>query len=266
MVSILLLVNYYFIKIIFIYSPKGSDILKLKVSPNCPYWVVQVAAGCEYQVAKSLQYKLNNKLQSTIKLHIAEENVTEIRSGYKKTVRKNLFPGYIFIEFLEMDAVDDIWLLVTYTNQVISILGSVSRAEIEKFLCWKDRTVYRVIEPSTAKVGAAKKVSKLSRKVERLLNKNKNICEKKLQKLRERIAYLNEKKQEFYAYLVACNVFPGNKKVRGKNIVLEFTAKEFNSVWCRLLNYFKNSPNPQWEALKLATLIGIPGEVPLVGT
>ncbi len=68
---------------------------------------------------------------------VPQEDVTEIKNGQRKQVRRNVFPGYVLVR---MDLTDESWAAVRHTPQVTGFVGHnhqplpLSLAEVEKIL------------------------------------------------------------------------------------------------------------------------------------
>lgn len=89
------------------------------------WYIIQSLAGQEQKVAKSIKEyaRINNMLDSFGEILIPSEEVVEIKSGQKRKVSKNFFPGYVLIE-MHMD--DNSWHMVKNVPKVLSFIGGKS--------------------------------------------------------------------------------------------------------------------------------------------
>lgn len=99
------------------------------------WYVVQAYSGYENKVKLSLleRIKQADMEASFGDILIPRESVQENRSGKKRTVNRNFYPGYIFVQ---MDLTDETWHLVKGTPKVSGFIGGrhpspVPRREIE---------------------------------------------------------------------------------------------------------------------------------------
>ncbi len=87
------------------------------------WYVVNTYAGHEKNVKDNLEARIKNEeLQDLIfQIVIAEEEEIEIKNGKEVTKKKNLFPGYMFVQMI---MTDDIWYIVRNTPGVTGFIGS----------------------------------------------------------------------------------------------------------------------------------------------
>ncbi|SRR5690554_6721034 len=110
------------------------------------WYVVNTYSGHENKVKDNLERRVESMgiEDSLFRIIVAEEEVIEYKKtakGTKKTpVRKNLFPGYLFVEMI---MTDEAWYVVRNTPGVTGFIGSsgggakpfpVSPEEIESIL------------------------------------------------------------------------------------------------------------------------------------
>ena len=104
-------------------------------SSKMKWYVVQAYSGYENKVKLSLLERIKQAgCEANFgEILIPRESVQENRSGKKRTVKKNFYPGYIFVQ---MDLTDETWHLVKGTPKVSGFIGGrhpspVPRREIE---------------------------------------------------------------------------------------------------------------------------------------
>jgi transcriptional antiterminator NusG len=108
---------------------------------NAPgdWYVVHSYAGYENRVRSNLE----NRIQSLgmedyiFQIEVPQEEVTEIKNGQRKQVKRNVFPGYVLVR---MDLTDESWSAVRNTPGVTGFVGHTHRPspltldEVEKIL------------------------------------------------------------------------------------------------------------------------------------
>ena len=87
------------------------------------WYVVHSYAGFEKRVKTNLETRINtlNMEDYIYQVEVPTEEVTEIKQGQKKTVKRNKFPGYVLVR---MDYTDDSWAAVRHTPGVTGFVGS----------------------------------------------------------------------------------------------------------------------------------------------
>ena len=87
------------------------------------WYVVHSYAGFEKRVKTNLETRINtlNMEDYIFQVEVPTEEVTEIKQGQKKTVKRNKFPGYVLVR---MDYTDDSWGAVRHTPGVTGFVGS----------------------------------------------------------------------------------------------------------------------------------------------
>ncbi len=103
------------------------------------WYVVHSYAGYE----KKVKGNLANRIQSLnmedyiFQIEVPEEEVTEIKNGQRKQVKRNIYPGYVLVR---MDLTDESWSAVRNTPGVTGFVGNahhpspLSMDEVEKIL------------------------------------------------------------------------------------------------------------------------------------
>jgi len=107
--------------------------------PEANWYVIHSYSGYENKVRRNLEQRIETMaMQDRIfRVVVPTEEEVEIRDGQRRTVRKRVFPGYIFVQMI-MD--DDSWYVVRNTPAVTGFVGSgvkpspISDEEVEKIL------------------------------------------------------------------------------------------------------------------------------------
>jgi transcriptional antiterminator NusG len=87
------------------------------------WYVIHSYAGFEKRVKTNLETRINtlNMEDYIFQVEVPTEEVTEIKQGQKKVVKRNKFPGYVLVR---MDYTDDSWGAVRHTPGVTGFVGS----------------------------------------------------------------------------------------------------------------------------------------------
>ena len=87
------------------------------------WYVIHSYAGFEKRVKTNLETRINtlNMEDYIFQVEVPIEEVTEIKQGQKKLVKRNKFPGYVLVR---MDYTDDSWAAVRHTPGVTGFVGS----------------------------------------------------------------------------------------------------------------------------------------------
>ena len=86
------------------------------------WYVVQVMSGWENKVKNLIEKRIPmDNMQDVIKqILVPTENVSEVKAGKKKVIKRKFFPGYILVE---MDITDEAYYFINDINGVIRISG-----------------------------------------------------------------------------------------------------------------------------------------------
>ena len=103
------------------------------------WYVIHSYAGYE----KKVKGNLANRIQSLnmedyiFQIEVPEEEITEIKNGQRKQVKRNIYPGYVLVR---MELTDESWSAVRNTPGVTGFVGNahhpspLSMDEVEKIL------------------------------------------------------------------------------------------------------------------------------------
>jgi transcriptional antiterminator NusG len=103
------------------------------------WYVVHSYAGYEKKVRDNLHNRINSlHMEDYIfQIEVPEEEVTEIKNGQRKQVKRNIYPGYVLVR---MELTDESWTAVRNTPGVTGFVGNahhpspLSMDEVEKIL------------------------------------------------------------------------------------------------------------------------------------
>ena len=103
------------------------------------WYVVHSYAGYEKKVRDNLHNRITSlHMEDYIfQIEVPEEEVTEIKNGQRKQVKRNIYPGYVLVR---MELTDESWTAVRNTPGVTGFVGNahhpspLSMAEVEKIL------------------------------------------------------------------------------------------------------------------------------------
>jgi len=108
---------------------------------NAPgdWYVVHSYAGYEKKVKGNLANRVAalNMEDYIFQVEVPEEEVTEIKNGQRKNVKRNVFPGYVLVR---MDLTDESWSCIRNTPGVTGFVGNahhpspLTLAEVENIL------------------------------------------------------------------------------------------------------------------------------------
>ena len=131
-------------------SDEDGDIESEENDPNAEFrrtlrtalgdwYVVHSYAGYEKKVKGNLHNRIAslNMEDFIFQIEVPEEEVTEIKNGQRKQVKRNIYPGYVLVR---MDLSDDSWSAVRNTPGVTGFVGNahhpspLSMDEVEKIL------------------------------------------------------------------------------------------------------------------------------------
>ena len=92
---------------------------------NAPgdWYVVHSYAGFEKKVKANLENRKTvlNMEDFIFQIEVPEEEITEIKNGQRKQVKRNVFPGYVLVR---MDLTDESWSCVRNTPGVTGFVGN----------------------------------------------------------------------------------------------------------------------------------------------
>lgn len=124
-------------------SDAGHDALEafradLSAKPG-DWYVVHTYSGMENRVLQNLENRVSslNMEDYIYEIIVPTEEVTEIRNGQRKQVRRTVLPGYVLVR---MDLTDESWSTVRHTPSVTGFVGHsnspvpLSLDEVEKML------------------------------------------------------------------------------------------------------------------------------------
>jgi transcription termination/antitermination protein NusG len=124
-------------------SDAGQDALEafraeLQAKPG-DWYVVHTYSGMENRVLQNLENRVSslNMEDYIYEIIVPTEEVTEIRNGQRKQVKRTVLPGYVLVR---MDLTDESWSTVRHTPSVTGFVGHsnspvpLSLDEVEKML------------------------------------------------------------------------------------------------------------------------------------
>ena len=94
---------------------------QMRLAPG-DWYVIHSYAGYENKVKGNLESRIStlNMEDYVFQVEVPMEEVTEIKSGVRKQVRRNKFPGYVLVR---MDLTDESWGIVRHTPGVTGFVG-----------------------------------------------------------------------------------------------------------------------------------------------
>ena len=103
------------------------------------WYVVHSYAGYEKKVKGNLANRVQalNMEDFIFQVEVPEEEITEIKNGQRKQVKRNVFPGYVLVR---MDLTDESWSCIRNTPGVTGFVGNahhpspLSLQEVENIL------------------------------------------------------------------------------------------------------------------------------------
>ena len=103
------------------------------------WYVVHSYAGYEKKVKGNLANRVQalNMEDYIFQVEVPEEEVTEIKNGQRKQIKRNVFPGYVLVR---MDLTDESWSCIRNTPGVTGFVGNahhpspLTLAEVEHIL------------------------------------------------------------------------------------------------------------------------------------
>jgi transcription termination/antitermination protein NusG len=90
------------------------------------WYVVHSYAGYENRVKQNLATRISslNMEDFIFQIEVPQEEVSEIKNGQRKLVKRNVFPGYVLVR---MDLTDESWSAVRNTPGVTGFVGHTHR-------------------------------------------------------------------------------------------------------------------------------------------
>ena len=90
------------------------------------WYVIHTYSGYEKKVKDNLERKVRSMgLENVIeRILVPEEDEIDVKDGRKRTVRRKIYPGYVFVE---MEVNDRSWYVVRNTPGVTGIVGSATK-------------------------------------------------------------------------------------------------------------------------------------------
>ena len=90
------------------------------------WYVIHTYSGYEKKVKDNLERKVRSMgLENVIeRILVPEEDESDVKDGRKRTVRRKIYPGYVFVE---MEVNDRSWYVVRNTPGVTGFVGSATK-------------------------------------------------------------------------------------------------------------------------------------------
>ena len=90
------------------------------------WYVIHTYSGYEKKVKDNLERKVRSMgLENVIeRILVPEEDEIDVKDGRKRTVRRKIYPGYVFVE---MEVNDRSWYVVRNTPGVTGFVGSAPK-------------------------------------------------------------------------------------------------------------------------------------------
>ncbi|MBI1350486.1 MAG: transcription termination/antitermination protein NusG [Actinomycetales bacterium] len=94
---------------------------QMRISPG-DWYVIHSYAGYENKVKGNIEARIStlNMEDYIFQVEVPMEEVTEIKGGVRKLVRRNKFPGYVLVR---MDLTDESWGAIRHTPGVTGFVG-----------------------------------------------------------------------------------------------------------------------------------------------
>jgi len=93
----------------------------MRIAPG-DWYVIHSYAGYENKVKTNIETRISNMNMEdyVFQVEVPMEEVTEIKGGVRKLVRRNKFPGYVLVR---MDLTDESWGTIRHTPGVTGFVG-----------------------------------------------------------------------------------------------------------------------------------------------
>lgn len=94
---------------------------QMRIAPG-DWYVIHSYAGYENKVKTNIETRISNMNMEdyVFQVEVPMEEVTEIKGGVRKLVRRNKFPGYVLVR---MDLTDESWGTIRHTPGVTGFVG-----------------------------------------------------------------------------------------------------------------------------------------------
>ena len=94
---------------------------QMRIAPG-EWYVIHSYAGYENKVKGNIEARIStlNMEDYIFQVEVPMEEVTEIKGGVRKLVRRNKFPGYVLVR---MDLTDESWGVIRHTPGVTGFVG-----------------------------------------------------------------------------------------------------------------------------------------------
>ena len=102
-------------------DPQAEFRRALRSAPG-DWYVIHSYAGYENRVKGNLENRIHtlNMEDYIYQIEVPQEEITEIKNGQRKQVKRNVFPGYVLVR---MDLTDESWSVVRNTPGVTGFVG-----------------------------------------------------------------------------------------------------------------------------------------------
>ena len=102
-------------------DPQAEFRRALRAAPG-DWYVIHSYAGYENRVKGNLENRIHtlNMEDYIYQIEVPQEEITEIKNGQRKQVKRNVFPGYVLVR---MDLTDESWSVVRNTPGVTGFVG-----------------------------------------------------------------------------------------------------------------------------------------------
>ena len=102
-------------------DPIGTFREQMRIAPG-DWYVIHSYAGYENKVKGNIETRIStmNMEDYIFQVEVPMEEVTEIKGGQRKLVRRNKFPGYVLVR---MDLTDESWGAIRHTPGVTGFVG-----------------------------------------------------------------------------------------------------------------------------------------------
>ena len=99
---------------------------RIRMESEKNWYVIHTYSGYEKKVKDNLERKVRSMgLENVIeRILVPEEDEIDVKDGRKRTVRRKIYPGYVFVE---MEVNDRSWYVVRNTPGVTGFVGSATK-------------------------------------------------------------------------------------------------------------------------------------------